>query len=199
VIHFGDTSALGPFRDLVDHKYTRNEGKSRRAGAVQGIWLYAARNGFATRKQLICFGVISGAALGLLDFVPVYVTTTACFGWWYIGWFVIAVIAGGSSAGYLNRHVAQRRDQRRWNVDLRQVLGRNSKWFSGSRAKDPARQTAIRYCAIFWSVGSETKLNSITLSGPASSLTDQPKTRRWKAAPAGGYARDCGTSGGLRV
>jgi hypothetical protein len=95
------------------------------SGAVQGIWLYAARNGFATRKDLICFGVISGAALGLLDFVPVYVTTTACFGWWYIGWFVIAAIAGGSSAGYLNSwvHVSDVRSRTRSAWKTQAVLG----------------------------------------------------------------------------
>ncbi len=50
-------------------------------------------------------GVLSGAGLGLLDFVPVYVKTTPCFGWWHIGWFVIAAVAGGSAAGFLNSQV----------------------------------------------------------------------------------------------
>src|SRR5947208_2913090 len=59
------------------------------SGAVQGLWLYLARNRWSGKKELVWFGIISGAALGLLDFAPAYVTTTACFGWGHIFLFVI--------------------------------------------------------------------------------------------------------------
>jgi len=75
------------------------------SGAVQGLWLYLARNRWSGKKELVWFGIISGAALGLLDFAPAYVTTTACFGWGHIFLFVIAALAGGSSAGYVNSQV----------------------------------------------------------------------------------------------
>src|SRR5205814_4833011 len=71
------------------------------SGAVQGLWLYLARNRWSGKKELVWFGIISGAALGLLDSAPAYVTTTACFGWGHIFLFVIAALAGGSSAGYV--------------------------------------------------------------------------------------------------
>src|SRR5256885_8771151 len=76
------------------------------SGAVQGLWLYLARNRWSGKKELVWFGIISGAALGLLDFAPAYLTTTtACFGWGHIFLFVIAALAGGSSAGYVNSQV----------------------------------------------------------------------------------------------
>jgi len=75
------------------------------SGAVQGLWLYLARNRWSGKKELVWLGIISGAALGLLDFAPAYVTTTACFGWGHIFLFVIAALAGGSSAGYVNSQV----------------------------------------------------------------------------------------------
>src|SRR5438045_6218167 len=70
------------------------------SGAVQGLWLYLARNRWSGKKELVWFGIISGAGLGLLDFAPAYVTTTACFGWGHIFCFVIVGVAVGSYACY---------------------------------------------------------------------------------------------------
>src|SRR5881628_132483 len=48
------------------------------SGAVQGLWLYLARNRWSGKKELVWFGIIL---------------------------FVIAALAGGSSAGYVNSQV----------------------------------------------------------------------------------------------
>src|SRR2546427_10908044 len=71
------------------------------SGAVQGLWLYLARNRWSGKKELVWFGIISGAALGLLDFALAYVTTTASFWWGHIFLSGTAGAARGSSSGYL--------------------------------------------------------------------------------------------------
>src|SRR5947208_16374254 len=62
------------------------------SGAVQGLWLYLARNRWSGKKELVWFGIISGAAIGLLDFAPSCVPPTACLGWVNHLFLVIAAL-----------------------------------------------------------------------------------------------------------
>jgi hypothetical protein len=70
-------------------------------GSIQGLWLFAERARWKNSREQVRFGLVSGAALGLLGFVPSYVQIEMLppHRWWGVGVFAAAAFFGGMAAG----------------------------------------------------------------------------------------------------
>ncbi len=71
-------------------------------GALQGLWLYLERDRWASQREVLLFGTVSGAALGLLGFAPIFVQTNVLLRGRDIVLLLCAAIAGGGAAGRVN-------------------------------------------------------------------------------------------------